>query len=109
MSSSYGYILANQAGVGRGLVRMDKNNIAPRVGLAWRLGEKNVLRGGWGIYYPTSAAQGIRDPIATNPFNAGVTYRATASAPLGGWPGGPARRNLIDWRHSAGYRQYSIR
>jgi hypothetical protein len=91
----YGYVYASQAGVGRGLVHMDKNNFAPRVGFAWRIGERNVLRGGWGLYYPTSAAQGIRDPIATNPFNAGVTFRATASAPLGGWPGGPLGDDLM--------------
>lgn len=60
-------------GIGRGVVRMDKNNLAPRVGLAFRLNDKSVLRGGYGFYYPTSAAQGIRDPIATNPFNQGLT------------------------------------
>lgn len=56
-------------GIGRGLVRTDKNNFAPRVGLAFRLTEKSVLRGGYGIYFPTSAAQGIRDPLSTNSFN----------------------------------------
>ena len=34
---------------------------------------------------PTSAAQGIRDPIATNPFNQGITKRG-ATVPLDGWP-----------------------
>jgi hypothetical protein len=56
-------------GIGRGLVRTDKNNFAPRVGAAFRLTEKSVLRGGYGIYFPTSAAQGIRDPLSTNSFN----------------------------------------
>jgi hypothetical protein len=34
----------------------DKNNFAPRVGLAWTLGdsERTVLRAGYGIYYDTS-------------------------------------------------------
>ena len=31
--ASYGYITASQAGLGRGLVRTDKNNIAPRLGV----------------------------------------------------------------------------
>ncbi|MBV9300787.1 MAG: TonB-dependent receptor, partial [Acidobacteriaceae bacterium] len=92
---NYGYVLASQAGVGRGLVNPDTNNIAPRIGFAWRIGEKNVLRGGWGVYYPTSAAQGIRDPMASAPFNPGVTYRATATAPLGGWPGNPEGGTLL--------------
>ena len=60
-------------GVGRGLVRTDKNNFAPRVGVAWGIGDKTVIRGGFGIYFPTSAAQGIRDPISTNGFNQALT------------------------------------
>lgn len=86
---NYGYEFAGQSGlgVGRGLVRMDKNNFAPRIGFAWRVTNKAVLRGGYGIYYPTSAAQGIRDPIATNPFNQGLTKRAAAGNPIEGWPG----------------------
>jgi hypothetical protein len=85
----FGYVTADQSGlgVGRGLVRMDKNNFAPRVGIAWRLGDKQVIRAGWGIYYPTSAAQGIRDPIATNPFNQSLTKRSSPGNPLEGWPG----------------------
>jgi hypothetical protein len=73
-------------GVGRGLVREDKNNLAPRVGAAFRLTDKSVLRGGYGFYYPTSAAQGIRDPIATNPFNQGLTKR-NKGTPIQPWPG----------------------
>jgi len=80
--ASYGYITAAQAGLGRGLVRTDKNNIAPRLGFAYKIGDKSVLRAGWGVFYPTSAAQGIRDAIGTNPFNQGVTSRFT----LEGWP-----------------------
>lgn len=86
-------VTAAQSGldIGRGLVRMDKNNFAPRVGFALRLGDKSVLRAGYGLYYPTSAAQGIRDPIATNPFNQSLTKRNFDSdgnpAPLKGWPG----------------------
>ncbi|MBS1851577.1 MAG: TonB-dependent receptor [Acidobacteria bacterium] len=86
-------VTAAQAGlgVGRGLVRMDKNNLAPRFGAAFRLDSKSVIRGGYGFYYPTSAAQGIRDAIATNPFNQGLTKRPFDSennpTPLAPWPG----------------------
>jgi hypothetical protein len=85
---NFGYVLADQSGlgVGRGLVRMDKDNFAPRFGLAWMVTDKMVLRGGYGLYYPTSAAQGIRDPIATNPFNQGLTKRAAEGNPIQGWP-----------------------
>ena len=80
--TNYGYITASQAGLGRGLVRPDDNNFAPRLGFAYRLGDKSVLRAGWGFFYPTSAAQGIRDAIGTNPFNQGITSRTTLEA----WP-----------------------
>lgn len=82
---NYGFVTAAQTheGIGRGLIRTDKNNFAPRVGFAWALGDKSVVRGGYGFFFPTSAAQGIRDPIATNGFNQGVTTRKT----LEGWPG----------------------
>ena len=88
-------VTASQSGlgIGRGLVRTDTNNIAPRVGFALRLGSKSVVRGGYGFYYPTSAAQGIRDPIATNAFNQGLTKRNfdaddnPAPTPLQPWPG----------------------
>jgi hypothetical protein len=44
-------------GVPRSGVEADKNNFAPRVGLAWTIGEdeKTVLRAGYGIYYDQSA------------------------------------------------------
>jgi hypothetical protein len=80
--TGYGYMTASQAGLGRGLVHPDRNNFAPRVGFAYRIGDKSVLRAGWGIFYPTSAAQQIRDAIGTSPFNQGVTSRTT----LEGWP-----------------------
>ncbi|HEY6375001.1 MAG TPA: TonB-dependent receptor, partial [Edaphobacter sp.] len=93
---NFGYVIASQSGlgVGRGLVQTYKNGFGPRVGLAYQLTPRTVLRGGYGIYYPTSAAQGIRDPLATNTFNQARTKRqVTASDPAGtpplsGWPTG---------------------
>lgn len=87
---NFGYVFADQSGlgVGRGLVRTDKSSFGPRFGLAFQLTSKSVLRGGYGMYYPTSAAQGIRDPIATNPFNNGRTKQSAPGAPLEGWPTG---------------------
>jgi hypothetical protein len=82
----YGVITADQAGVSRGLVETDKNNIAPRAGFAWRLTGKSVLRGGIGVFYPTSAAQGIRDAMASAPFNQGITFTNTAANPIQPWP-----------------------
>ncbi len=83
---AYGVVTADEVDVGRALVETDKNNFAPRLGLAWRLGEKTVLRGGFGMFYPTAAAQGMRDALATNSFNQGRTKNNTVT-PLAGWPG----------------------
>jgi trimeric autotransporter adhesin len=49
-------ILAGQAGAYSSafpfaLVRSDKNNFAPRLGLAWRLGKQTVVRAGYGVNY----------------------------------------------------------
>jgi hypothetical protein len=91
---SFGYVLARDSGleVGRGVVHPDKTDFSPRIGVAYRLGNKSVIRGGYGIYYPTSAAQGIRDPIATNPFNQAIKKvqdkKNPPTSPLLGWPGG---------------------
>ncbi|HEV3469462.1 MAG TPA: TonB-dependent receptor [Pyrinomonadaceae bacterium] len=43
-------------GVPRGGYEADRNNFAPRVGLAWTLGEEEatVVRAGYGVYYDTS-------------------------------------------------------
>ncbi len=45
-------------GNGRGAFAPDRNNFAPRVGAAYRLGEKWVFRGGYGLYYLGQAETG---------------------------------------------------
>jgi hypothetical protein len=85
---AYGVATADEVGVSRGLINSDRNNFAPRLGIAWRLNELTVLRGGYGIFYPTSAAQGIRDAFGSTPFNQGRRRRTRNGLTLGGWPGG---------------------
>jgi len=91
---SYGVVTAKEAGVGRGLLKTDTNNLAPRLGVAWRLSDKMVLRGGYGVFYPTSAAQGARDAFASSAFNQRITKTSTAATPLGGLPGGINPRGI---------------
>ena len=94
--ANFGYVIASESGlgIGRGLVQTYRNGFGPRVGLAFQVTPKTVLRGGYGLYYPTSAAQGIRDPLATNTFNQARTKRQVSatdpvgSTPLSGWPSG---------------------
>jgi Carboxypeptidase regulatory-like domain len=68
---------ADQVGLPETLINTDKNNFSPRVGFAWRLDQSNktVLRGGFGLFHPTVAVQGIRDLLATNEFRYTNLYR----------------------------------
>jgi hypothetical protein len=84
-----GYVLASQSGlgVGRGLVRPDKFDYGPRFGWAYHIGDKQVLRGGFGVFYPTSSAHQIRDTLAVNDFNVGAVYKNKAGHPnINPWP-----------------------
>ena len=69
-------LTADQFDVGRGLIKTDRNNISPRLGFAQRLDSSNktVLRGGFGIFHPTGAAQGARDIMSRNPFRYTITF-----------------------------------
>jgi Carboxypeptidase regulatory-like domain len=70
-------ITGDQFDVGRGLIKTDRNNLSPRLGFAYRLDSDNktVLRGGFGIFHPTGAAQGARDIMSRNPFRYSITNR----------------------------------
>jgi hypothetical protein len=49
------------------LVRPDRNNLAPRVGFAWKALPKTVVRAGYGINYNTGAYQTIAQQLAFQP------------------------------------------
>jgi carboxypeptidase family protein len=61
---------AAELGLPETILKTDKNNISPRVGFAYRIGNdnKSVFRGGFGIFHPTAAVQGFRDQLAANQF-----------------------------------------
>ena len=45
------YLLAGRGSNSRSLVNPDKNNFMPRVGLAFRLNDKTVVRAGYGVFF----------------------------------------------------------
>lgn len=86
-----GLTFAGQNNVnGRSPFPGEKNNFMPRIGLAWQIGEKNVARAGYGIFFDTLGVS-TTAPIQTGfsqstPIQAsldnGLTYVATLANPL---------------------------
>ncbi len=65
------------------LVRPDRNNFAPRLGLAWKPLRNTVLRAGYGINYNTSAYQSIVQNMAFQPpFSTTATNTQSATTNL---------------------------
>ncbi len=53
---------------GRGAYKPDYNDIAPRLGLAWSVDEKTVVRAGGGIYYVRDIGNAVFDTVRNAPF-----------------------------------------
>ncbi len=49
---------SSQAGVPLQLTKNDTNQWAPRIGFAYRLGERTVIRGGYGMFYEAEGTSG---------------------------------------------------
>jgi hypothetical protein len=66
-----------------GLVYPDTNNLAPRVGAAWRATNRSVVRVGYGLSYNTGAYAAIaRQLYQQPPFFSTATATGTLAAPL---------------------------
>ncbi len=71
--------LASELGLGRGLIDADYNNIAPRLGFAWRPfgNSRNVVRGGYGIFYQGYLLGPVRSQLAgVFPFTFNETFNS---------------------------------
>ena len=61
----------------------DRNNIAPRLGIAWKPGEKWTVRAGYGVNYITGAYLPIAQQLAAQPpFATATTAFGTVAAPI---------------------------
>lgn len=107
----------NQAGPFTGafpgtLVEPDRNNFAPRVGIAWSPRKKTVVRAGYGVNYNLGQYGSIIQQLANQPpFAFTETNIATAASPLflqNGFPAAPAgiTNNFgVDRNYRLGYSQ----
>lgn len=59
----------NRAGFGRGLQQTRYENFMPRIGLAYFLGRRSVVRAGYGFYDNTTAFQEVQDERKFYPYN----------------------------------------
>lgn len=84
------------AGIDTGRLATDKDNLGPRLGLAWNLDPKTVLRAGYGLFYGRTPAIMVGTAHSNNGVNvisirvAGAlapTYPAVLSAPPAGAAG----------------------
>lgn len=80
--AAYPYVGSEKAGWGSNMYDTDKNNLAPRIGFAYRATEdgKTVIRGGYGMFYNQIPIYiGIRQLAQlNNPFILTQTFEATA-------------------------------
>ena len=94
----------------RGLVRPDKNNFAPRIGLVYQVSDTLVLRGGYGIFYNMFDRIGSEDQLALNP--PGLINNSVATTSHHGAAVLPARRlpGRTSWtRAQVDYRRIRLR
>jgi len=69
-----GLLFAGVGGQPRGAFIKDRNNFQPRIGVAYQMNEKTVLRGGYGLFYFPSAEYGGASGFSvTTPFSGTLT------------------------------------
>jgi hypothetical protein len=61
-------------GVPRSGAQLDKNNFAPRIGLAYRVTEKTVVRSAYGVYYAAPQFEINRNLAINPPFAGAFTF-----------------------------------
>ena len=85
-----GLTFVSTGGIGRSPYAGEKNNFQPRIGFAYQLLPKTILRGGYGMFYDTIGVNsnvGIQTgfsqstPIQAS-LDSGLTYVATVANPL---------------------------
>jgi outer membrane receptor protein involved in Fe transport len=69
----------------RALVKPDKNNFAPRIGAIYRIDDRTLIRGGYGVFFNQFERIGSEDQLALNPpglINNQVNSPSGATTPV---------------------------
>ncbi len=65
------------------LMRLDTNNLAPRLGFAYKLRDQTVVRGGAGIFYGDHPTIGASSRLPANPpYQVNISYTSDQITPL---------------------------
>jgi hypothetical protein len=75
------FFVCGQSGYPKGCAYTDKNNFAPRVGIAWSLSPKTVVRTGGGFFYVNSDANPLFRLAAGLPNNIAQTLSIGSYSP----------------------------
>jgi hypothetical protein len=80
-----GMTFAGVSGQPRRVYNADLSNIQPRIGVAWNVMPKTVIRGGWGIFYRTVTQNNLTTGFSlSTPFIASLDAGQTPSGGLTG-------------------------
>ena len=74
-------VFPEQNGYPRSLVDPSYRDFAPRIGLAWRVGDRAVLRGGYGIFYTPDVINTYRQMALQEPFGGVSSITARPADP----------------------------
>lgn len=76
------WVTSKAAGYHRSLQKPNFKHIAPRVGLAWNVDSKTVIRAGWGLFF-NQAAYNIQTVLTQNlPFYFNKNVNTAATSPI---------------------------
>ena len=91
-----GWQLVRDGRFGRGAARPDRNDFGPRVGLAYQLNPKTVIRTSGGVYFVRDIGNAVFDIVRNIPFTIRQAEVADTTRPNLGWnqlftrPGAPS-------------------
>jgi hypothetical protein len=80
-----GWKLVRDGRFGRGAGSPDRNDFGPRLGLAYQIDSKTVLRGGGGIYYVRDIGNAVFDVVRNIPFTIRQAETANTLSPNLTW------------------------